>query len=91
MNVRSRASSLIGHQTQELSPRQVRRNQMKAAWWHASAERRQLTVLACDVAGLGALSSRLDLEDLCEMTTACHRCCMDIIERYHGYVANYAD
>ncbi len=55
-----------------------------------SAERRQLTVLACDVAGLGEPSICLDLEDLCEMTTACHRCCMDIIERYHGYVANYA-
>ena len=51
---------------------------------------RELTVLACDVAGLGEPSICLDLEDLCEMTTACHRCCMDIIERYHGYVANYA-
>ena len=42
------------------------------------------------MAGLGELSSCLDLEDLCEVTTACHRCCTDIIERYHGYVANYA-
>ena len=55
-----------------------------------SAERRQLTVVACDVAGLAVLSARLDLEDLCEVTTACHRCCTDIIERYHGYVANYS-
>jgi DNA-binding winged helix-turn-helix (wHTH) protein len=55
-----------------------------------SAERRQLTAMACDVADLGMLSGRLDLEDLCEVTTACHRYCMDIIERYHGHVANYA-
>ena len=54
------------------------------------AERRQLTALACDVADLGVLSARLDLEELCEVTTACYRCCIDIIERYHGYVANCA-
>jgi DNA-binding winged helix-turn-helix (wHTH) protein len=54
------------------------------------AERRQLTVVVCDVAGLAVLSDRLDLEDLREVTTACHRCCTDIIERYHGYVANYS-
>ena len=46
--------------------------------------------MACDVVGLAALSARLDLEDLCEVTTAWHRRCADIIERYHGYVANYS-
>jgi class 3 adenylate cyclase len=45
--------------------------------------------LACEAAGLVALSGRLDPEDLHEVTTVCHRCCADIIERYHGYVANY--
>ncbi len=69
---------------------QVRRKQTQPCLVAPSAERRQLTVMACDVAGLGVLSARLDLEDLCEVTTACHRCCMDIIERYHGYVANYS-
>jgi class 3 adenylate cyclase/DNA-binding winged helix-turn-helix (wHTH) protein len=54
------------------------------------AERRQLTVMACEVVGLAVVSGRLDLEDLREMTTACHRCCKDIIERHYGYVANYA-
>jgi class 3 adenylate cyclase/DNA-binding winged helix-turn-helix (wHTH) protein/tetratricopeptide (TPR) repeat protein len=54
------------------------------------AERRQLTVMACDVVGLAALSRKLDLEDLREVTTACHRCCTDIIERHHGYVADRA-
>ena len=55
-----------------------------------TAERRQLTVVACDVVGLAVLSAHLDLEDLREVTTACHRCCTDIIEQYHGYVANYS-
>jgi DNA-binding winged helix-turn-helix (wHTH) protein len=54
------------------------------------AERRQLTVMACNVVGLGALSRRLDLEDLREVTTVCHQCCADIIERYHGYLATYS-
>jgi class 3 adenylate cyclase/tetratricopeptide (TPR) repeat protein len=53
-------------------------------------ERRQLTVMACEVAGLARLSTRLDPEELGEVTAACHRCCTDIIERYHGYVANYS-
>jgi class 3 adenylate cyclase/DNA-binding winged helix-turn-helix (wHTH) protein/tetratricopeptide (TPR) repeat protein len=54
------------------------------------AERRQLTVVACDVVDLAALSTRLDLEDLREVTTAFHRCCTHIIDGYRGYVANYA-
>jgi len=52
------------------------------------AERRQLTVMACDVVGLAGLSACLDLEDLRDVTTACHRCCTDIMEQYQGYVAN---
>ena len=54
------------------------------------AERRQITVLACEAANSAVLSGRLDPEDLHEVTTASHRCCADIIERYHGYVANYS-
>jgi class 3 adenylate cyclase/tetratricopeptide (TPR) repeat protein len=53
-------------------------------------ERRQLTVMACDVAGLAVLTARLDLEDLRKVTTACHRRLTEIIERYHGHVANYS-
>ena len=53
-------------------------------------ERRQLTVMACDLIGLAAMSAYLDLEDLRAVTTACHRCCRDIIERHHGYVAGYS-
>ena len=54
------------------------------------AERRQLTIMACDVAGLTVLTARLDLENLREVTTACHRRLTEIIERYHGHVANYS-
>jgi DNA-binding winged helix-turn-helix (wHTH) protein len=54
------------------------------------AERRQLTIMACEVAGLAVLTARLDLEDLREVTTACHWRLKEIIERYHGHVANYS-
>jgi TolB-like protein/DNA-binding winged helix-turn-helix (wHTH) protein/tetratricopeptide (TPR) repeat protein/rhodanese-related sulfurtransferase len=57
---------------------------------HRLAERRQLTVMVCDVVASTQLSGRLDLDDLHEVTIAYHRCCADIIERYHGYVANYS-
>lgn len=50
------------------------------------AERRQLTVLVCELVGLAALSARLDPEDLSDMTAACRRGCIDILERHRGHV-----
>jgi DNA-binding winged helix-turn-helix (wHTH) protein len=54
------------------------------------AERRQLTVMACELVGLAALSTQLDPEDLREVTAACHKRCAEVIERHHGYVARYS-
>jgi class 3 adenylate cyclase/tetratricopeptide (TPR) repeat protein len=53
-------------------------------------ERRQLTVMACELIGLAALSAQLDPEDLREVMAACHRRCAAIIERHRGYVARYS-
>jgi class 3 adenylate cyclase len=55
----------------------------------ASAERRQLTVMFCDLVGSTALSARLDPEDLRGIITACHRCCTELVERNGGFVAKY--
>jgi class 3 adenylate cyclase len=52
------------------------------------AERRQPTVMFCDLVGSTALSARLDLEDLRSIITAYHRCCTELVER-HGFVAKY--
>src|SRR4051812_14783736 len=46
-----------------------------------AAERRQLTVMFCDLVGSTALSGRLDPEDLREIVGAYHRCCAAIVER----------
>lgn len=54
-------------------------------------ERRQLTVMACELVNLAALSTRVDPEDLSRIAAACHRHCAEIIERCHGYIARYLD
>ena len=55
----------------------------------ADAERRQLTVMFCDLVGSTALSARLDPEDLREVVGAYHRCCADLITEAGGFVAKY--
>jgi class 3 adenylate cyclase/tetratricopeptide (TPR) repeat protein len=54
-----------------------------------TAERRQLTVMFCDLVGSTALSARLDPEDLRGIIAAYHRCCTELIERNGGFVAKY--
>src|SRR5215472_1760122 len=56
---------------------------------NAAAERRQLTVMFCDLVGSTALSARLDPEDLRGIIGAYHRCCAEVIERHGGFVAKY--
>ncbi len=53
------------------------------------AERRQLTVMFCDLVGSTALSARLDPEDLRAVIGAYHRCCAKVIGRGGGFVAKY--
>ena len=53
------------------------------------AERRQLTVMFCDLVGSTALSSRLDPEDIREVIGAYHRCIAEVVGRFEGFVAKY--
>jgi class 3 adenylate cyclase len=55
----------------------------------SQAERRQLTVMFCDLVGSTALSARLDPEDLRAVIGAYHRCVAEVIERAGGFVAKY--
>jgi class 3 adenylate cyclase len=50
-------------------------------------ERRQLTVMFCDLVGWTALSARLDPEDLRGVIGAYHRSCAAVIEGAGGFVA----
>ena len=54
-----------------------------------TAERRQLTVMFCDLVGSTALSARLDPEDLREIIGAYHRAVADTVARFDGFVAKY--
>ncbi len=54
-----------------------------------AAERRQLTVMFCDLVGSTALSARLDPEDLGEIIGTYHRCCANLVARNGGFVAKY--
>ena len=56
---------------------------------HLAAERRQLTVMFCDLVGSTALSARLDPEDMREIIGAYHRCCAEQITKAGGFVAKY--
>lgn len=49
-------------------------------------ERRQLTILFCDLSGSTALSARLDAEDFGELVTAYFKLCDATFKRYRGYV-----
>ena len=53
------------------------------------AERRQLTVMFCDLVGSTALSTRLDPEDLREVIGAYHRAVAETVGRFDGFVAKY--
>jgi class 3 adenylate cyclase len=53
------------------------------------AERRQLTVMFCDLVGSTALSARFDPEDLREIVGAYHRCVAETVGRFAGFVAKY--
>jgi class 3 adenylate cyclase/predicted ATPase len=54
-----------------------------------AAERRQLTVMFCDLVGSTALSTRLDPEDLRKIISRYHRHCAEMIVKSGGFVARY--
>ncbi len=53
------------------------------------AERRQLTVLFCNLVGSTALSAQLDLEDMRELIRADQDVCAGVVTRFEGYVARF--
>jgi hypothetical protein len=53
----------------------------------ADAERRQLTVMFCDVVDSTALSGQLDPEDLRDIVRAYQKVCSEVITRFDGHIA----
>lgn len=74
----------------EASPRRrVSASPMTTARAEASGERRQLTIMFCDLVGSTTLASRLDPEDMREVIGACLRMVTDVVKSLGGYAARY--
>src|ERR1700730_13078547 len=54
-----------------------------------TAERRQLTVMLCDLVGSTALSARLDPEDMRAVMDAYQAACARIVLTYEGFLAEF--
>jgi class 3 adenylate cyclase/tetratricopeptide (TPR) repeat protein len=54
-----------------------------------TGERRQLTVMFCDLVGSTALSEKLDPEELRSLLHNYRTSCGEVISRYEGFVARY--
>jgi class 3 adenylate cyclase/tetratricopeptide (TPR) repeat protein len=52
-------------------------------------ERRQMTVLFCDLVGSTRLSEQLDPEDLREVMRTYQEACAKVIKRFEGHIAKY--
>jgi len=53
------------------------------------AERRQLTVMFCDLVGSTVLSEQLDPEEYREVVRNYQTACAEVIDRYDGHIAQY--
>jgi class 3 adenylate cyclase/predicted ATPase len=53
------------------------------------AERRQLTVMFCDLVDSTRLSSQFDPEEYRDVVRAYQSACTEVIQRYDGYIAQY--
>jgi class 3 adenylate cyclase/tetratricopeptide (TPR) repeat protein len=83
--------SLVGHRRKLLAAIAALRNSAlrEAVADAISAERRQLTLMFCDLVGSTALSTQADPEDLSVLIGAYQRIAAEQVGRFGGYVAKY--
>ena len=62
---------------------------LKRAASSGKAERRQITVMFCDLVGSTGLSTRMDPEDLRDVIGAFQDRCREAVQRYDGFIARY--
>lgn len=55
----------------------------------AAAERRQVTIIFCDIVGSTELASRLDPEELGAVLRAYQQCCVRVVDRWEGHLAEF--
>jgi class 3 adenylate cyclase/predicted ATPase len=86
--------TLVGHRRRLLDAiaalgAEVPTGPSREAQSQAGAERRQLTVMFCDLVGSTALSTRFDPEDLLELIGSYHRAVAKVVAGFDGFVAKY--
>src|ERR1700746_1084535 len=80
----------LGHRRRILAAIAELRSAIPAPLQHSdSAERRQLTVMFCDLVGSTALATQLDPEDLREIIAAYRDGVAAIVRKYGGTVSPY--
>src|SRR6266404_5657153 len=79
-----KAIANLGHADKALGTASLARSPPEDA-----AERRQLTVMFCDLAGSTALSARLDPEDMRQVIRAYQDACSGVVARYDGFIAKF--
>ncbi len=89
-DLRDLGVSLVGHRRKLLDAIDgLGNSELEVDRPTVGAERRQLTILFCDLVGSTELSTRLDPEDLADVMRAFQDSCKSIIERWDGYIAKY--
>jgi class 3 adenylate cyclase/predicted ATPase len=81
-----RCGAPLTNQNSTFIPAQIEKQPDKA---DDNAQRRQLTVMFCDLVGSTALSEQLDPEDLREVMFAYRDACSRVINRFEGYIAQF--
>ena len=71
------------------APQRRRRGIVCGGGRSGSSERRQLTIMACNIVDSMALSARLDPEHMRDLITAFHKAIDDVVSRFDGFVAQY--
>jgi predicted ATPase/class 3 adenylate cyclase len=79
----------LGHRKKLLKAIAALRPMAAQAESSSEAERRQVTIMFCDLVGSTELSGRLDPEDLRALIAAYQDACRAAIARYDGFVARY--
>jgi class 3 adenylate cyclase len=79
------ASTLAADASDELSPTPASVSAARST----DAERRQLTVMFCDLVGSTEISARLDPEDLSDVIGAFQKGCVSAVTGFGGSVAKY--